>query len=254
MLFRSNQPKVDNRFEATVVWMSEQPLVPGRQYLFKQTTKVTPGAVNTLRYRIDVNTLHRQDAPSLGLNEIGRCAITLAEPIMHDAYRRNRATGSFIMIDRLTNATVGAGMILDREPEGGRSGAHWDDAVPEGVHGTASAVTATERQARYGQTPMTVLLVGPTGSGKSTLLSALERRLFEAGRAVAVLDGQSLRTGISRDLGFSAADRSENLRRGAEIARLFNDAGLVCLAGFVAPEEAVRRRAAERIEIGRAHV
>ena len=248
MLVRpGNQPKADNRFDATVVWMSEQPLLPGKQYLFKQTTKVTTGAVSTLRYRIDVNTLHRQDAPSLALNEIGRCSITLTEPIMHDAYRRNRATGSFIMIDRLTNATVGAGMIIDREPEEGRTGAHWDDAVPEGVHGTASAVTAAERRARFGQSPTTVLFVGPTGSGKSTILAALERRLFEAGRAVAVLDGQSLRTGLSRDLGFSAADRSENLRRGAEIARLFNDAGLVCLAGFVAPEEAVRRKAAERI-------
>ncbi|MFM7078066.1 MAG: sulfate adenylyltransferase subunit CysN [Planctomycetaceae bacterium] len=255
MLVRpGNQPKVDNRFEATVVWMSEQTLVPGRQYLFKQTTKVVPGAVSTLRYRIDVNTLHRQDAPGLAFNEIGRCAITLTEPIMHDAYRRNRGTGSFIMIDRLTNATVGAGMILDREPEEGRSAAHWDDAAAEHLHGAASTVSAAEREARYGQKPVTLLLTGLTGSGKSTLAAALERRLFEMGRAVSVIDGQSLRLGISRDLGFSAAERSENLRRGAEIARLFNDSGLLCIAAFVAPEEEVRQRAVERIGRERAVV
>jgi bifunctional enzyme CysN/CysC len=255
MLVRpGNQPKVDNRFEAMVVWMAEEKLLPGKQYLFKQTTKVTTGTVSTLRYRVDVNTLHRQDAPALSLNEIGRVAITLTEPIAHDAYRRNRATGAFIIIDRLTNATVGAGMILDREPEEGRGGAHWEDAAAEHLHEVTSAVTAAEREARFGQKPVTLLLTGLTGSGKSTLAAALERRLFEAGRAVTILDGQSLRLGISRDLGFTSGERSENLRRGAEIARLFNDAGILCIAAFVAPEEAVRQKAVERIGRERALV
>ena len=248
MLVRpGNQPKVDNRFEAMVVWMADDPLLPGKQFLFKQTTKVTTGAVSTLRYRVDVSTLHRQDAPGLGLNEIGRCAITLTEPFLHDAYRRNRATGAFIVIDRLTNATVGAGMILDREPETGRGVAHWDAAAAADLQGIESAVSAAEREARFGQKPFTLLLTGLTGSGKSTLARALERRLFELGRGVGVIDGQALRLGISRDLGFSAEERSENLRRGAEIARLFNDAGLLCIAAFVAPEEAVRQKAVERI-------
>ena len=248
MLVRpGNQPKVDSRFEAMVVWMADEPLLPGKQYLFKQTTKVTTGVVSTLRYRVDVNTLHRENAPELALNGIGRCAITLTEPFLHDAYRRNRATGAFIMIDRLTSATVGAGMILDREPESGRGTAHWDDATAEHLQGIASAVTAAEREARFGQKPVTLLLTGLTGSGKSTLASALERRLFERGRAVGVIDGQALRLGLSRDLGFTAGERSENLRRGAEIARLFNDAGLICIAAFVAPEEAVRQKAVERI-------
>ncbi|MEI7861815.1 MAG: sulfate adenylyltransferase subunit CysN [Planctomycetota bacterium] len=249
MLVRpGNQPKVDNRFEAMVVWMAEEPLLPGRQYLFKQTSKVTTGAVTTLRYRVDVNTLHRQPAPSLALNEIGRCAITLTSPIAHDNYRRNRATGSFIVIDRLTNATVGAGMILDREPEEGRAGsAHWDDATAEHLHGTTSAVTAEEREARFGQKPATILLTGLTGSGKTTLARAVERRLFDMGRSVVVLDGESLRLGISRDLGFSADERSENLRRGAEIAKLCNDSGILCIGAFVAPDEEVRQKAAERI-------
>ncbi|MFM9058706.1 MAG: adenylyl-sulfate kinase, partial [Planctomycetaceae bacterium] len=248
MLVRpGNVPKVDHRFDATIVWMSEEPLVPGKQYLFKQTTKVVPGAVSTLRYRVDVNTLHRQPAPALALNEIGRCSITLTAPIAFDAYRRNRATGGFIMIDRLTNATVAAGMILDREPEDGRKD-HWDDEAAAGhLHATASAVTAEERGARFGQQPVTVLLTGLTGSGKSTLARAVERRLFDMGRAVAVLDGQEMRLGISRDLGFSADERSENLRRSVEVARLFNEAGIIVLAAFLAPDEAVRQKAAERV-------
>ncbi|MFM8496226.1 MAG: sulfate adenylyltransferase subunit CysN [Planctomycetia bacterium] len=247
MLVRpGNVPKVDHKFEASIVWMSDEPLVPGKQYLFKQTSKVTTGAVGTLRYRIDVNTLHRQPTPTLGLNEIGRCAITLTSPIAFDAYRRNRATGAFIMIDRVTNATVGAGMILDREPDEAADD-HWGDAADEHLHGQASGVTAEEREARFGQKPVTLLLTGLTGSGKSTLARALERRLFDLGRAVTVLDGQNMRLGISKDLGFSAGERSENLRRSVEVAKLFNDAGIICIGAFVAPDEEVRRKAAERV-------
>ena len=255
MLVRpGNVPKVDHRFDAIVVWTAEEPLVPGKEYLFKQTTKLVPGRVGTLRYRVDVNSLHREPAPTLALNEIGRCGITLSSPIAFDAYRRNRATGGFIVIDRLTNATVAAGMILDREPADGsqtRAGgqvSHWEDepavGEPEAVAGD---VTAEERAARFGQKPVTVLLTGLPGSGKTSLARGIERRLFDAGHAVTVLDGQGMRQGISRDLGFSADERSENLRRSAEVARLFNEAGIVCLAAFVAPDAAVREKAADRI-------
>jgi len=252
MLVRpGNVPKVERRFDALVVWMADEPLVPGKQYLFKQTTKVVPGAVATLRYRIDVNTLHRGPAPVLGLNEIGRCGIALSAPIAFDAYRRNRATGSFIMIDRVSNATLAAGMILDREREEGGV-AHWDaEPAVDPREAAAGEVTATERAARFGQTPVTVLFTGLPGAGKTSLARAVERRLFDAGHAVVVLDGQGMRQGISRDLGFSADERSENLRRSAEVARLFNDAGILCLAAFVAPDAAVRMKVAERIGAGR---
>jgi len=245
MLVRpGNVPKVDHRFEAMLVWMSEEALVPGKQYLFKQTSKVVPGMVSSLRYRVDVNTLHRQPAPTLALNEIGRCGVTLTSPIAYDAYRKNRSTGAFIMIDRLTNATVGAGMILDREAE---EEARDDWGGSETAADGHSDVTAAERQARFGQKPATVLLTGLPGAGKSTIARAVERRLFDSGRAVVVLDGTAMRQGISRDLGFSARERSENLRRSVEVAHLFNDAGVICLAAFVAPDEEVRRKAAERI-------
>ncbi|MCA9654605.1 MAG: sulfate adenylyltransferase subunit CysN [Myxococcales bacterium] len=241
-----NVPKVGERFDATLVWMSETPMVPGREYLFKLGPKVVNGSVTTLRHRVDVNTLHRVDAPTLALNEIGRVAVRLHAPVAYDGYGRNRATGAFIVIDRLNNGTVAAGMILDRTATEALAD-NWDAEPAEGLVPAPSRVTAQERSARFGQTPATVLLTGLSGSGKTTLAYALERRLFEEGRAVMVLDGSNLRRGISKDLGFSADERSENLRRAAEAARLMNEAGLICIAAFVAPSEEIRHRAAELV-------
>lgn len=240
-----NMPKLEQRFDAMLVWMAEQPMVPGRQYLFKQTTKLVTGSIDTLRYRVDVNSLHRQDAPTLRLNEIGRCAVTLTEPIALDDYRRNRVTGAFIVIDRITNGTLGAGMILSRVTADQRHD-HWDDEpLSRTLHGQHSNVTPDERTARFGQQAVTILLTGLTGAGKTSVAYGLERRLFDAGQASAVLDGENMRLGLSRDLGFTAEDRSENLRRSAEIAKLMNEAGLICIGAFVAPSEEVRQRAAQ---------
>lgn len=242
-----NVPRQEQNFDAMVVWMDDEPMVPGKQYIFKQASKTTTGTISTLRYQVDVNTLHRKDAPTLKLNEIGRCALSLSEPICYDGYRRNKNTGALIVIDRISNITVAAGMILDRA-SGDRRVDHWDD-VPQSdrLHDEQSGVTEDERRARFGQQPVTVLLTGLSSAGKSTIAYALERRLFEAGRAVMVLDGQNMRLGISKDLGFTAGERSENLRRSAEVAKLVNDAGLLCIAAFVAPEEAIRQKAADVI-------
>jgi bifunctional enzyme CysN/CysC len=246
-----NVPQVANKCEAMIVWMDEDPLVPGKQYLVKQTNKVTPGTIASLRYRVNVNTLHREESPTLKLNEIGRCQLKVTQPLTFDSYRQNRGTGSFIIIDRLSNRTVGAGMILDRltsSPEAD----HWsDEPASQRLHVATGNVTEVERRARFGQSPCTVLLTGLAGAGKSTTAYALERELFSQGRAVTVLDGQNMRLGISRDLGFTSEDRSENLRRSAEIARLMNDAGLLCICAFVAPSEEVRRKAAEVVGTGR---
>ncbi len=242
-----NVPHVHHKFEAMLVWMHEDAMVPGKQYLIKQTTKSSPGVINTLRYRIDVNTMHRENSPVLKLNEIGRCQITLTQPLCFDAYRRNRSTGAFIVIDRITNSTVAAGMILDREMGDGIQG-HWDDeSQTAGSHEEQGSVTLTERAARFGQQPATVFLTGLTGSGKTTVAFALERKLFDRGRVATVIDGQNMRRGINKDLGFSADERSENIRRSAEVAKLFNDSGIICIAAFVAPDDTIRSKARELV-------
>jgi bifunctional enzyme CysN/CysC len=240
-----NLPRVADHVEAMIVWMSEDPMVPGKVYWIKQGTSMVTGSVNTLRYQVDVNTLHRTDAPTLNLNEIGRCTLNLSQPISFDDYRNNRATGAFVIIDRLTNVTVAAGMIQTGSGSEGHAD-HWDsEPQSDSLHSEISHVNEEERQARFGQKPATILLTGLTGSGKTSIAYALERRLFEQGRACVAIDGQNMRLGISRDLGFGNDDRSENLRRSAEVAKLFNDAGLICMAAFVAPHEEVRQKAAE---------
>ncbi|MCL4167809.1 UNVERIFIED_CONTAM: hypothetical protein GTU68_000736, partial [Idotea baltica] len=240
MIVRSgNVPKSRDQIDAMLVWMNEDAMVPGKTYLIKHTTQTVPGTIDSLRYKVDVNTLHREPAPALELNEIGRVSLSLSAPIHFDAYRRNRSTGAFIIVDRITNATVAAGMILDKS-----------DSADEGS-GDVSAVEAAEREARFGQKPATVLLTGLTGSGKTSIGHAIERKLFDSGRAIAVIDGESVRRGLSRDLGFSANDRSENLRRSAHLAHAINDAGLICIASFVAPAEEVRQKVGKLIGEGR---
>jgi bifunctional enzyme CysN/CysC len=244
MLVRpDNVPTIADAFDATIGWMTEEPLVPGKQYWFKQTSKMAAGSVSQLRYRIDVNTLHRQEASQLGLNEIARCHVRLNQPLAFDGYRQNKGSGAFIVVDRVTNVTVGAGMILDRAAAEDQD--HWDDQAAANLQTEKSTVSTAERAGRFGHQPATILLTGLAGAGKTTTAYALERKLFDMGHAVCVLDGQNMRRGISRDLGFSVSDRSENLRRSAEAAKLLNDAGLICISAFLAPEEEVRQKAAD---------
>ena len=241
-----NLPKQEQKFDAMIVWMAEQPMVPGKQYLFKQTTKMVTGNISTLRYQVDVNTLHRLPSPTLELNQIGRCYISLSEPITFDRYRRNRSTGAFIVVDRITNTTVGAGMILDRRT-GEDRGDHWEDMPSESLKAEVSNVSAEERKARFGQTAVTILLTGLPGAGKTTTAYGLERRLFDNGRAAAVVDGQNMRLGLSRDLSFTEEDRSENLRRASEAAKLINNSGMICVLALIAPNEEARGRSAQVI-------
>ncbi len=243
-----NLPKVARTAEAMLVWMSEQPLQPGKSYWFKHAHQRTSCEIETVRYAVDVNTLHRLNTPTLKLNEIGRCQISTHDPVVFDAYRRNRSTGSFIVVDRLTHETVAAGMFLDAGADPFQAD-NWSSETQTGFipSTVVSKVTAEQRQAAYAQRPLTILISGLSGSGKSTIALELERRLFEAGKKSVLLDGQIMRSGISRDLGFSAEERSENLRRAAEIAKLLNDAGLICIAAFVAPQANVRAKVKQLI-------
>ncbi len=237
-----NLPRMSETLDAMIVWMDEKPLVPGKRYELKHMSKKVGGAVSSIRYRIDVDTFHRQKASELALNEIGRCTLSLNEAIAFDPYRANRATGAFILVDRLSNATVGAGMVIDRSRVQEWT-EHWETAPSSpALRSETSHVSSEERAARFGQRPATILLTGRSGAGKTTIAYALERRLFDMGHAANVLDGQNLRLGISRDLGFTATERSEALRRAAEMARVINEAGLICVCAFVSPSEDIRLR------------
>src|SRR5688572_17039429 len=247
LVHADGQPHVSATVEAMVVWMGEKPFVPGRSYWIKHTTRTVSGEIAELRYAVDVNTLERRPATQLAMNEVGHVMLGLNQPIAYDAYTANAATGAFIVIDRLTNNTVGAGMLLEPGDRRG-AGDHWgQEPASDRLKVRASEVTFPQREQRFGQRGVTILLTGLTGSGKASIAYALEKRLFDAGRAVTVLYGQNMRQGLCRDLGFTADDRSENLRRSAEVAKILNDAGLICICAFVAPHEAVRQKAKEVI-------
>jgi len=229
-----NQPAQQDSFEATVVWMADAALLPGKTFDFKLNSRIVNGQIKSIRNRIDVNTLERSPAPSLQLNEIGQCEITLEQSVYFDNYKENRFTGNFIIIDQLSNVTVAAGMI--DSPQQAKTAKHKPDA--EHMY-----VTPGDRAARYGQNPATIMFIGVSGSGKSTLAHGLERMLFDMGRAATVLDGKTMRLGISKDLAHDAEGRAENLRRSAHIARFLNDSGLICCASFVAPNRDSREHA-----------
>ena len=226
--------------DAMVVWMSESALEPGRQYLMQSSNGLSNASVTTIRHRVDINTLEEQQAGALDLNDIALCAITSDRELLFDPYGTNRQTGSFILVDRLSNATVAAGMIA------GISSA-WDRAPEASLVRQVSEISSDERAARFGQQPCTVLLTGLSAAGKSTIATGLARRLFDLGKTTIRLDGENVRLGISRDLGFSAQERSENLRRVSEVARLVNGQGMIAIAALSAPKNSVRERARDLI-------
>jgi bifunctional enzyme CysN/CysC len=224
----NNQPHATQDFDATVCWMSDDAaLEPGREYVIKQTTRTTRVKVSALDYRLDVNTLHRdKSATALKLNELGRVTLRTQVPLLLDEYSRNAATGSFILIDPDTNGTVAAGMVRDTTPAATRA------ASPNAVK-HQNLVTAQDRLSRGS----TIWFTGLSGSGKSSVAMLVEQKLLESGRPAYVLDGDNLRHGLNADLGFSMADRAENLRRLAHIATLLADSGQIVLVPAISPLE-----------------
>lgn len=230
----------DTAIEATIIWMGDTPLDSGEQLILQSHNGTANVTVNTVRYLLDVNTGQKRKAKALQLNEIADCSISADRKLLFESYESNRAGGSFILINRITNATVAAGMI---------SGplSPWDQVPKESLEVQVSEIRAVERQLRYRQRPCTVLLTGLTGAGKSSIATALERRLFDRGNSTVRLDGENVRLGISKDLGFTAVDRSENLRRVAEIAHLINSQGLIAIAALLAPQADARARAKQLV-------
>jgi len=237
-----NQPTVANRFEALLCWMSERPLDRQRRYLVKHTTRTAMVGGLDVRYRIDVESLHRDEsAETLELNDLGRVRLELSSPLVFDSYRRNRATGSLIVIDEATNETVAAGVILDTEVED----------VPESkserspnVLWQGTRVTRERRWSSLGHPGATLWFTGLPGAGKSTMAAAVEERLIAAGQPAFLLDGDNLRHGLNGDLGFDETARRENVRRTSHVARLLAESGTIALVSLVSPYRADREAAA----------
>ena len=236
----NNIPKIGNEFEAMIVWMHEEFAEAGKNYVFKHTTNIVPGSISNIRYKVDVNSMKRDKNKNdvnlkINLNEIARCHITLHRSIAFDSYTRNRSTGAFIIIDRLTNITVGAGMIIDRAVSKSLKNNEKNIKREKGL------VSSEKRSELFNQKPVTIWLTGLSGSGKTTIAMLLEKKLMDIGNRSYVLDGDNLRFGINKDLGFSSTDRKENIRRVSEISSLMNQAGLIVITSFISPYKKDRK-------------
>ncbi len=227
------RPEVADQFTAHVIWMSADPMLPGRSYLLKLGARTTPASITDLKHRIDVNTQEKLAAKTLALNEIGLCNIATTMPVAFDPYVENHDTGAFILIDRRTNETAAAGVIT----HGLRRATN--------VYRHGFAVTREAHADLKNQKPSILWFTGLSGAGKSTVANLVESKLHARGVHTALLDGDNVRHGLNKDLGFTAADRVENIRRIAEVARLMTDVGLIVLTSFISPFRAERRLARE---------
>ena len=231
-------PQVADQFEAMIFWLGEDPMLRGRSYLLRAGTTTVGATIAPLKYRVDLDSLEHVAATRLELNEIGVGAIELAAPIAFDPYSENRETGSFILIDRLTYDTVGAGLL------------HFALRRSQNVHWQALEIDKEARAARKHQQPCVLWLTGLSGAGKSTIADLVERKLHEQGCHTYVLDGDNVRHGLNKDLGFTDADRVENIRRVAEVAKLMVDAGLLVIVAFISPFASERAMARGLLEEG----
>jgi bifunctional enzyme CysN/CysC len=234
----ADRPEVADQIVAHLVWLSAEHLLPGRPYLLKCGSRTAVATVTLLKHKLNVDTLEETAARTLELNEVGLCNLALDRPLAFDAYTTNRVTGGFILIDKISNETVAAGLI--RHALRRATNIHWQ----------AIDVTRVARAALKGQKPCCVWLTGLSGSGKSTLANALEKKLHALGRHTFILDGDNVRHGLCRDLGFTDADRVENIRRAAHVAKLMADAGLIVIVSFISPYRAERRMARELFASG----
>jgi bifunctional enzyme CysN/CysC len=231
-------PAVSDQFQATIIWMHDEPMLRGRPYIIKLGTRTLTGSITTPRHKVNVNTLERLAAKQLELNEIGVCNLSFDRPVPFDAYADNLETGGFILIDKLSNDTVGAGLL------------NFALRRAENIHWQALDVNKTARSSLKGQRACVLWFTGLSGAGKSTVANLVEKRLHALGRHTYTLDGDNVRHGLNKDLGFTDADRVENIRRVAEVSKLMVDAGLIVLVSFISPFRSERRLARELMQPG----
>jgi adenylyl-sulfate kinase len=229
-----------------LVWMDEKPMDPYTQFYIKHNTHATKARIDEIKYKIDVNTLERSEIDHFELNEIGRVVMTTTKPLLFDPYKKNRQTGSFILIDPVSHNTVAVGMILDKLSND-KLPNRITDQEKKHIVKSGSLIGTIERQKRYAQKGHTIWFTGLHGSGKNQWAYSLEKELFSQGKTVVVFDGKSVRSGLSRELDFSPADSAEHLRRVAHMCRLLNDQGIITICSFISPDEEVRKQVAKII-------
>jgi bifunctional enzyme CysN/CysC len=248
-----NQPRMERQFEAMLVWMDETQMNLSTQFYIKHAYNSAKARIDQIQYKIDVNTLEKSNIENFELNEIGRVVITTTKPLFFDPYKKNRQTGSFILIDPVTHNTCAVGMIIDRLSSNSLP-SRITDTDKENIALGKSLITTAERKQRLNQRGETIWITGLHGSGKNELAFSLEKKLFENGATVVLLDGSSVRFGINRELDYSPADRAENLRRVAHISKLLNDQGIITICSFISRNNSLRNQIAEIIGEERFHL
>jgi len=234
----TSPPAVADQFEATVVWFDDEPMLPGRPYILKVGARMVSAQITEPKYKVNVNTLEHLAAKRLELNEIGVVNLSTDAAIAFDSYEENKDLGGFILIDRISNRTVGAGLL------------HFALRRSQNIHWQAVDVHKDARAAQKGQTPKVLWFTGLSGAGKSTIANLVEKKLFAEGRHTYLLDGDNVRHGLNKDLGFTDEDRVENIRRVGEVAKLMVDAGLIVITAFISPFRAERRMVREMMQTG----
>jgi bifunctional enzyme CysN/CysC len=248
-----NQPRMERQFEAMLVWMDVTPMNLTTQFYIKHTSNTTKARIDEVKYKVDVNSLEKQQIEHLNLNEIGRVVITTSKPLFFDPYKKNRQTGSFILIDPITHNTCAVGMIIDRLDSKSLT-SRITDIDKEKIAQGKSLIQTKEYQNKYNQKGETIWISGLHGSGKNELAFSLEKKLFENGAIAVLIDGSSVRFGLSHELDFSPADRAENLRRVAHICKMLNDQGIITICSFISRNASLRKQIAEIIGPDRFHL
>ena len=242
----NSTPHVERHFEAMLVWMDEKPMDSYTQFYIKHNTHSTKARIDKIKYKVNVNTLEKSEVDHFELNEIGRVVMTSTKQLLFDPYKKNRQTGSFILIDTITHNTVAVGMILDKMSSD-KLHSRITDKEKEQIVKSGSLISTEEREKRYDQKAQTIWITGLHGSGKNELAYSLEKELFEMGKTVVVLDGKRVRSGLSSELDYSPSDRAEHLRRVAHIAKILNDQGILVICSFISPKESIRQQIKEII-------
>lgn len=253
IVYPDNLPHMERHFESMLVWMDESAMNPDTHFFIKHANNNTRARIDKIQYKIDVNTLKKSAVDHFELNEIGRVVLTTNKPLFFDAYKKNRSTGSFVLIDPVTNNTVAVGMIMDQLSA---------DDLPsrisnqdrERIRRGQGLISTRDYQKRYHQKGATLWITGLHGSGKNEMAFSLEKQLFDMGATVVLLDGSSVRSGLSKELDFSPTDRAEHLRRVAEVSRILNDQGIITICSFISPDENIREQIAQIIGRERFHL